>query len=53
MTIQAWIRGFSLAEVLVSLVLVSGGTLLLLKKQTEISRYLHEVRIVGVSEADG
>ncbi len=51
MEIQAWMRGFSLTEVLVSLVLISGGMSLLLKKQAEIARCLHEVRIIGVSEA--
>jgi prepilin-type N-terminal cleavage/methylation domain-containing protein len=39
-------RGFSFTEVLVCLVLISGSSLLLLKKQVELARTIGEVRVI-------
>jgi prepilin-type N-terminal cleavage/methylation domain-containing protein len=39
-------RGFSLTEVLVCLVLISGASMLLLKKQVDLMRAVHEVRVI-------
>ena len=44
-------RGFSFAEVLVSLALISGGSLLLLKKQADVARLLREVHVVSPAKA--
>ncbi|MCH9755858.1 MAG: prepilin-type N-terminal cleavage/methylation domain-containing protein [Gammaproteobacteria bacterium] len=44
-------RGFSLTEVLVCLALISGSSLLLLKKQAALDRAVLDVHVVSLSEA--
>ncbi len=46
-------RGFSFTEVLVSLVLIASASLLILKKQVELERILHDTELVGLSEVRG
>ncbi|MCH9689063.1 MAG: prepilin-type N-terminal cleavage/methylation domain-containing protein [Gammaproteobacteria bacterium] len=43
-------RGFSLTEVLVSLALISGGSLLLLKQQVVLGQLLSDVHIMCAFE---
>jgi prepilin-type N-terminal cleavage/methylation domain-containing protein len=39
-------RGFSLIEVLLSLALISGASILLLKQQVELARAVREVHVI-------